>query len=708
MLDSRKISIVNFLIEQDDFITIDKIAEKAKVSKRTVRYDFKEIDDWLISNNFPKLLRIPRKGVIIDLSSDERNDITEKLNQSNYYSYLLSPNERREIVLFHILNENGPTNLLDLAEKTFVSKTTISNDLDEISMWLKDFNLTLIRRKGYGVYVDGQEENHREAIAFLLKELARRNNGDYNKESIDAYILNLEEWFPRIDFDFIKGEIENAQEHLGIKFSYEGFANLLSHLALAIERIFLHKDIEMSKEQLHGLMNKEEFGIAKIIGENVSEFFKIKVPLDEIGYITLHLTGAKLSKVNNQEEYLRKNTKLLVVVDHMIRKVEESLQIYISNSTSLKKDLYIHLMPTIHRLQFNKPLQNPLLDEMKIKYKDVFEACYEATRILQNEFNIRVNEHEAAYITMHFGAAIETQASKLQRYTNVLLVCASGIGTSRLLRAKLLSYFKFFNIVDTVSYQDVVGYMDSDEVDLIISTIPLDATSKPVIVVTPLINQKDIEILSSYLMYKGNYKNIHYDKSTFVVDMMDVISKHCKIENLEGLQTDITSLLNNINKLYSSQGQLLFIKNILSKEHIQVKVKCKTWEEAIYKSAEPLLEKGYIASRYIDNIFKKIEKYGPYMVIAPGIAMPHAGIDDGVYKTGVSIMTLEKPVKFNHVTNDPVHTVIFLAAKDNYAHIETLTHLLDILSVKEKIKKIREAKEPKIIFDLLKSKEGTQ
>jgi len=708
ILDSRKISIINLLLEQDDFITINKISQKLQVSKRTVRYDFSEIDDWLISNNLPKLLRIPRKGVIIEASADERERIIEKLEQPNYYSYVLSPEERREIVLFHILNEEGPVNLLDIAKKTFVSKTTISNDLDEISSWLKSFNLTLVRRKGYGVYVDGPEENQRKAIASLLKQLAETSNRDYTNQSIDIYISSLKEWFPRIDFDFIKNEVEKAQDCLGIKFSHEGFANILSHLALAIERILLHKDIEMSKEQLHELMAKEEFHIAKVVGKNISDYFNIKVPLDEIGYITLHLTGAKLSKVNNQEEYFRKNTKLLAAIDKMIKRVEKSLQIPITDTSSLKRDLYIHLMPTIHRLQFNKPLKNPLLGEIKDKYEDIFEACYEASNVLQNEFNIKVNDHEIGYIAMHFGAAIETQTSKLRKNTNVLLVCASGIGTSRLLRAKLLSYFKFFNIVDTVSYQDVGRYMDSNEIDLIISTIPLKETKKPVIVVTPLINQRDKEILSSYLMYRGNHRNIHYDKSTFVVDMIDVISKHCEIQNLEGLRTDITSLLNNINKLYSPEGQLVYTRKILSKEDIQIKVECKNWEDAIYKSSAPLLKKRYVSIKYIENILKKIEKYGPYMVIAPGIAMPHAGVDDGVYKTGLSIMTLKNPVKFKHPTNDPVHTVVFLAATDNYTHIETLTQLLDVLSVRENIEKIRQAKEAGTIFDLLKNKEVAQ
>ena len=205
-------------------------------------------------------------------------------------------------------------------------------------------------------------------------------------------------------------------------------------------------------------------------------------------------------------------------------------------------------------------------------------------------------------------------------------------------------------------------------------------------------------------MFNGNYSNIKYDKAGFIMDVMDVISKHCIIENFDALQTDITSLFNNINRLYSSQRSWSS-KNILYKENIQVSVECDTWEDAINKAAKPLLENGFIDAKYIDSIFEKIKLYGPYMVIAPGIAMPHAGIADGVNKTSLSIMTLKKPVKFNHKKNDPVHTVIFLAAADNYTHIETLTHLLDILTVKENIEKIIASSNQNQIYELLKLQE---
>lgn len=704
MLDERKVRIIQYLLEQDDFITIKEMAIKFDVSLRTIRYDLDSLDNWLTENGFKQLVRLPRKGVFIESNLEERALIKDKIVNNDFYSYVLSPEERRELVLLNILKGNGPVNLIELAEKTYVSKTTIANDLDDISNWLKKYHIKLIRKKGYGVYVEGAEENKRNAISSLLKELASPDMERYSNQSIEKYIDSLKAWLPNIDLYFIKSEIERAQQKLNIRFSYEGFVSLLSHLALAIERVSLGKDILISKKQLHELMSKEEFAIAKSISENISKFFNIKVPLDETGYITLHLIGAKLSDVGDQDKYFRKNSELLLTIDKMIESVERDLSIVLMNHISLKKDLYIHLMPTIHRLKYNKPLQNPLLHEIISKYKDIFDACSKAKGYLEKKFGIQVNDHEVAYIAMHFGAAVEAQKPTISKNTNILLVCASGIGTSRLLRAKLLSYFRSFNIIDTVSYQDVDSFTDSNEIDLIVSTIPIKKTKVPVVTVSPLLDKRDIDILSSYLMFNGNYNNIKYDKASFIMDVMDVISKHCRIENFDELQTDITSLFNNINRLYSSQSSWSS-KNILHKENIQVGVECHTWEDAIFKAAKPLLENGFIDEKYIDCIFEKIKLYGPYMVIAPGIAMPHAGVGDGVYKTSLSIMTLKKPVKFNHKKNDPVHMVIFLAATDNYTHIETLTHLLTILSVKENIEKIKASSDPNEIYEILKLQE---
>lgn len=699
MLDERKTLLLQSLLIQNDFLTIKEMADKFHVSPRTIRYDLDALDSWLVDNNFKSLTRLPRKGVFLEASGEERSCIKDKLNHNDFYSYVLSPEERQKFVLLNILSESKPVNLLDLAEKTSVSKTTIANDLDDISQWLKKYHIKLIRRKGYGIYVEGTEENKRNAISSLLKLLANPSSQVFSDQSVEQYIDSLKEWLPKIDLYFIKKEIEKVQEKLMIKFSYEGFVSLLSHLALAIERVSLGKDILISKELLHELMSKEEFTIAKSISDSISQFFNIRMPLDETGYITLHLIGAKLSFVGDQDKYIRKNSELLSAIDKMIESVERELGITFTNQPSLKKDLYIHLMPTIQRLKYNKPLHNPLLKEIISKYTSIFEACSRSKIYLEQEFDIKVNDHEVAYMAMHFGAAMEAQRSSINRNTNILLVCASGIGTSRLLKANLLSYFRSFNIIDVVSYQDVPGYMDSNKIDLIISTIPIKESTLPVVVVSPLLDKKDVQILSSYLMLNHNFK---YNKAGFIMDVMDVIAKHCTIENFDALQTDITSLFNNINRLYSPQTSRS-PKNILYKENIQVLVECSTWEDAVQKAAKPLLKKGNIKTSYIDSVIEKIKLHGPYMVIAPGIAMPHGGIGDGgVNKASLSIMTLKKPVKFHHKKNDPVHTVIFLAAEDNYTHIETLTHILDKLSIKDNIEKLTTSTSSEEIYELLK------
>ena len=101
------------------------------------------------------------------------------------------------------------------------------------------------------------------------------------------------------------------------------------------------------------------------------------------------------------------------------------------------------------------------------------------------------------------------------------------------------------------------------------------------------------------------------------------------------------------------------------------------------------------------KIIKRLHIHGPYIVIAPGIAIPHAGINEGVYKTRISIMILKEPVPYNHLTNDPVHTVIVLAAQDNYTHVETLTHLINILSSEENIEVFKNSHELVEVYKLI-------
>lgn len=130
----------------------------------------------------------------------------------------------------------------------------------------------------------------------------------------------------------------------------------------------------------------------------------------------------------------------------------------------------------------------------------------------------------------------------------------------------------------------------------------------------------------------------------------------------------------------------------LTKEFIQFENEVESWEEAIKKSSEPLLDKGYIEQSYVEAMIKSVKQYGPYIVISPKIALPHARPQAGSKKIGFSIMKLEKPVAFSEKEDHNVQLLIVLSCDDSSTHIEMLQAIVTILSDEEKNKLLFEAK----------------
>ncbi|MFP3913494.1 MAG: PTS sugar transporter subunit IIA [Actinomycetota bacterium] len=96
------------------------------------------------------------------------------------------------------------------------------------------------------------------------------------------------------------------------------------------------------------------------------------------------------------------------------------------------------------------------------------------------------------------------------------------------------------------------------------------------------------------------------------------------------------------------------------------------WQEAIRAACQPLLSAGAIHERYIDACIDLVEEEGPYMVVAPGIALAHARPEDGVLSLGVAVAVLADPVEFGHPDNDPVDLVFAFGSPDADQHVGLL------------------------------------
>jgi PTS system ascorbate-specific IIA component len=108
--------------------------------------------------------------------------------------------------------------------------------------------------------------------------------------------------------------------------------------------------------------------------------------------------------------------------------------------------------------------------------------------------------------------------------------------------------------------------------------------------------------------------------------------------------------------------------------------------------------------RYIEAVIDAIKKYGPYIVIAPGVALFHARPQDGVKKICMSMITLKNGVNFNAGEKDPVKLVFAFGALDNKMHIKALTGLMEILKDSKLMKRLEDSENEVQLLEILKEK----
>ena len=118
------------------------------------------------------------------------------------------------------------------------------------------------------------------------------------------------------------------------------------------------------------------------------------------------------------------------------------------------------------------------------------------------------------------------------------------------------------------------------------------------------------------------------------------------------------------------------------------------WRDSITASCQPMLEKGIIDQGYIDSIYACIAKYGPYIVLAPNIAMPHSTESgDDVHGTEVGFMRVAKPVHFEKGNPDKDARIFFVLASINHdAHMKQMMQLATILADKDIVNALIDAK----------------
>lgn len=142
--------------------------------------------------------------------------------------------------------------------------------------------------------------------------------------------------------------------------------------------------------------------------------------------------------------------------------------------------------------------------------------------------------------------------------------------------------------------------------------------------------------------------------------------------------------------------------NLVSQELIQLNVDAKDWKDAIIASAQPLLNEGKIEQMYIDSMIDAVNESGPYFVLLPHVALPHARHEKGALEDALGITVLSNPVNFSNPANDPVKYIFTLSATSNDKHLVALAELAELFEDQAFFKLLDEAVSSEEIYDYIK------
>ncbi|WP_182201528.1 PTS sugar transporter subunit IIA [Paraliobacillus salinarum] len=131
------------------------------------------------------------------------------------------------------------------------------------------------------------------------------------------------------------------------------------------------------------------------------------------------------------------------------------------------------------------------------------------------------------------------------------------------------------------------------------------------------------------------------------------------------------------------------LKDLLTTKTVEVRTDCDSWQEAVERGGELLENINAISHHYTEAMKQSIVENGPYVVIAPHIALLHARPEDGVNEVCMSLQIINTGVHFGYEKRDPVKLVFAFGAIDSQSHLKALQQLMELFNNENLLEKLK-------------------
>lgn len=667
-LEMRCQELLNKLLMSEDYIRIQDIAKENNISKRSVYYDLCKINDFLNAHKIEEVNLERNKGIY--LSQMQKDSIHKVLKiLPPQMSVNFSPMERVKVIICMMIIRHSALFIEDFMNVCQVSRNTIINDLKVVSSKLHEYGLNLHYENKLGYSIQGDVIRSRALFFLFFPELAEfYRNGHLPMADRQLIENNLQ----KLDY------IEKTLDTKYVEETLLALANFLPTLQQSEDELSF-SDVDKDR-----IMDSYEY---KLVDKKFRELNS-----NEKIYLTLHLLGSRLQSLPFDVMNMEEDQEPYELAKALVSEFSRIACVQFDNTAEIERSLFVHLKSSLYRYRYGIQLGNPLIDDIKIQYPELFEITKKAVEYVTQQIGVPINDNEIAYLTLHFGAYITPNQSPEQM--KILIVCPNGISTGNMLRGEVSALIPYADAIDVISLSEFSEL--KDQYNVVISTVIVEDHPNSMLVHPILTDVDRIQILKKCM--RTTVKT-----QISVEDIFDVIKGYVEEAQYPSIKADLKRYVDGLHAVQyhplkeDSKGMLAY----LQEDSIRFYAEEVDWKEALYVASEPLLQAACIEEGYVKAIIDQTRRLGPYMFITKDVVLAHAKSEAGVHSLGLSMAIFKKEVLFPKERSAKV--ILVLAAEDQVKHLKILKDIMTVFSSGEYQSELTQAHDYKAVVQALKT-----
>lgn len=465
-MDKNQKTILIELMNHES-VSGENLASIIQMSTRTVRTIIKRINEDIVGAN------ILSGSFGYQLEIQDPESFLTYLQQDDASQ---DENSRFQYLLKRFIDSDDYIKIDDLCDELYLSRTQLKQSLKTLRQFLQDYDVEILTKSHYGMYLQGSELNIRRAIAHF-----------------DMYQKDLK------IYQQIQNIVTSCIVNADYVMSDDILENLVSHLYIAYIRVSKHEYALIDKKWIESIQQEKEYNLACGIMSLMAQILYMEYREEEVAYLTMHLCG----KNCQQNSHLYIDQSLLDIVNMILETLEKESQIPLTKDLNLQLALSLHMIPLIKRIKYQTYMKNPLLLDVKRNLIVAYELAIKASQMINQHYQCVLPEDEIAYFALHINLSLEQSRIHVHK-KNILLICSSGVGSARLLEYFFKEHFQSYIQKLTVCSLQELSNQNIHNYDCIFTTVPINQS-----IDIPIFSINKIMSITDKVKIQQNLQQLH-------------------------------------------------------------------------------------------------------------------------------------------------------------------------------------------------------